>query len=87
MQTVKDDEVKLYADFDNRQRVQSIGRQRQPGKTIPVIDFSAYTNDGSLEERQRVARALTSNAPSPLRAVRHPPPRGRARARASAAAA
>src|SRR6185312_9768909 len=58
MQTVKDDEVKLYADFDNRQRVQSIGQKRQPGKTIPVIDFSAYADDGSLEERKRVARAL-----------------------------
>jgi hypothetical protein len=44
MQTVKDDEVKLYADFDNRQRVQSIGQNRAPGKTIPVIDFSPYTN-------------------------------------------
>src|SRR6185437_2839926 len=58
MQTVKDDEVKLYADFDNRQRVQSIGQKRQPGKTILVIDFSAYADDGSLEERKRVARAL-----------------------------
>ena len=58
MQTVKDDEVKLYADFDNRQRVQSIGKKRQPGKTIPVIDFSAYTNAGSLDERRRVASAL-----------------------------
>ena len=58
MQTVRDDEVKLYADFDNRQRVQSIGQKRQPGKTVPVIDFSAYARGGSLEERKRVARAL-----------------------------
>lgn len=58
MRTVKDDQVTLYADFDNRERVQSIGKKRQPGKTIPVIDFSAYTNDGSREERKRVARAL-----------------------------
>ena len=58
MQTVKDDEVRLYADFDNRERVQSIGKQRPPGKTIPVIDFAAYTQEGSLEERKHVARAL-----------------------------
>jgi len=58
MQTVKDDEVRLYTDFDNRERVQSIGKSRQPGKTIPVIDFSAYSQDGPLEERKRVARAL-----------------------------
>ena len=42
MQTIKDDEVKLFTDFDNRQRVQSIGQKREPGKTIPVIDFGAY---------------------------------------------
>ena len=58
MQTIKDDEVKLYADFDNRQRVQSIGQKRQPGKTVPVIDFAAYASGGSLDERKRVARAL-----------------------------
>jgi isopenicillin N synthase-like dioxygenase len=58
MQTVKDKEVRLYADFDNRARVQSIGKARLPAKTIPVIDFAAYTRDGSLEERKRVARAL-----------------------------
>ena len=58
MQTVKDDEVKLYADFDNRQRVQSVGQKRAPGKTIPVIDSRPIRNGGSLEERKRVARAL-----------------------------
>jgi len=58
MQTVKDEEVKRFADFDNRERVQSVGKQRRPGKTIPVIDFSAYSQDGALEERKRVARAL-----------------------------
>ncbi|HEX4192713.1 MAG TPA: 2-oxoglutarate and iron-dependent oxygenase domain-containing protein, partial [Stellaceae bacterium] len=58
MQTIKDDEVKLFADFDNRQRVQWVGQKRAPGKTIPTIDFGAYANGGSLEERKRVARAL-----------------------------
>ncbi|HEX3973116.1 MAG TPA: 2OG-Fe(II) oxygenase family protein [Stellaceae bacterium] len=58
MQTIKDDEVKLFADFDNRQRVQSIGQKHAPGKTIPTIDFGAYINGGSLDERKSVARAL-----------------------------
>jgi hypothetical protein len=58
VQTIKDDEVKLFADFDNRQRVQSIGQKREPGKTIPVIDFGAYAKNRSLDERKRVARAL-----------------------------
>ena len=58
MQTVKDNEVRLYADFDNRQRVQSVGQKRSSAKTVPVIDFSAYAKGGSLEERKRVARAL-----------------------------
>jgi isopenicillin N synthase-like dioxygenase len=58
MQTIKDEEVKLYADFDNRQRVQSVGQKRPSAKTVPVIDFSAYANGGGLDERKRVARAL-----------------------------
>jgi isopenicillin N synthase-like dioxygenase len=58
METVKDNEVRLYADFDNRQRVQSVGQKRSSAKTVPVIDFSAYAKGGSLEERKRVARAL-----------------------------
>jgi isopenicillin N synthase-like dioxygenase len=58
VQTIKDDEVRLFTDFDNRERVQSMGQKRAPGKTVPTIDFSAYANGGSLEERKRVARAL-----------------------------
>lgn len=58
MQTIKDDAVKLYADFDNRQRVQSVGQQRGAVKTLPVIDFSAYTHGESLDARKRVAQAL-----------------------------
>jgi hypothetical protein len=48
MQMVKDDDVKRYADFDNRERVHSAAKNRRPGKTIPVIDFSAYSQNGML---------------------------------------
>jgi len=58
METIKDDEVKLYADFDNRQRVKSIGEKLRATKRLPIIDFSNFTGDSSLEARLRVARAL-----------------------------
>jgi len=58
VETIKDDEVQLFQDFDNRQRVRTLGEKFRPTRALPVIDFSAYTNDGSLEERKRVARAL-----------------------------
>ncbi len=58
METIKDEDVKLYADFDNRQRVQSVIEKRRAVEKLPVIDFSAYTEDRGLDERKRVARAL-----------------------------
>jgi isopenicillin N synthase-like dioxygenase len=58
VKTINDDEVKLFADFDNRERVGSGGQMRRSAKTLPVIDFSAYTEDAGLEARKRVARAL-----------------------------
>ena len=58
METIKDDAVGLYADFDNRQRVKSLAAGLRPAKTLPVIDFGAYARDGDLGARTRVARAL-----------------------------
>jgi isopenicillin N synthase-like dioxygenase len=58
VETIKDEDVKLYADFDNRRRVQSVGQTRRAGKKLPVIDFAAFTTDGSLDDRRQVARAL-----------------------------
>ena len=55
---VSDDAVRTYADFDNRERVKNVVENRRSAKTLPVIDFSPYVNDGSLSERQGVARAL-----------------------------
>ena len=57
-ETVNDDAVRSYADFDNRHRVKKVIEHGSSAKTVPVIDFSAYTNDASLTERQQVAHAL-----------------------------
>ncbi len=57
-ETVSDEVVKTYTDFDNRERVKSVVENRRSAKTIPIIDFSAYMNDGPVAERQRVADAL-----------------------------
>jgi isopenicillin N synthase-like dioxygenase len=58
VETIKDDEVGLYADFDNRARRAALAEKRRSTQTLPIIDFTAYTKDGSLEERKRVGRAL-----------------------------
>src|SRR5579862_8879063 len=58
VETIKDDDVGLYADFDNRQRRAALAANRRSAQKLPVIDFSAYTNGGSLGERKKVAEAL-----------------------------
>lgn len=58
VETIKDHSVELYADFDNRVRRAAIAANRGALQTVPIIDFTAYTEDGSLEERKRVAHAL-----------------------------
>jgi len=58
VETVSDEKVRAYADFDNRQRVKNVVEKRGSAKTLPVIDFSAYTDNASLAERRRVAQAL-----------------------------
>ena len=58
VETFKDDAVELLSDFDNRARREAVKAKRRSAQTIPIIDFSAYTNGDGLEARQRVARAL-----------------------------
>lgn len=58
VETIKDDEVGLYADFDNRARRAALAAQRRSRQTLPTIDFTAYTQGGSLDERKQVGRAL-----------------------------
>lgn len=58
VETIKDDDVGLYADFDNRGRRASLAAQRRSTGEIPVIDFAAYTAGGALDDRKRVAKAL-----------------------------
>jgi isopenicillin N synthase-like dioxygenase len=55
---VKDEAVRTYADFDNRERVQRVTENSRSAKTLPVIDFSPYLTDAPLSERRKVARAL-----------------------------
>jgi isopenicillin N synthase-like dioxygenase len=57
-ETLSDEAVRTYADFDNRARIRNIVANRRSAKTLPVIDFAPYTNGGSPAERQRVAQAL-----------------------------
>jgi isopenicillin N synthase-like dioxygenase len=58
VETIKDDDVALYADFDNRERLRSLAQPRRSPKALPVIDFAAYTEGGDLAARQAVARRL-----------------------------
>jgi isopenicillin N synthase-like dioxygenase len=58
VETIKDDEVGRYADFDNRARRASLGGKRGSAETVPVIDFTAYTQAAPLADRRRVGEAL-----------------------------
>jgi isopenicillin N synthase-like dioxygenase len=58
VETIKDDAVALYRDFDNRARREAVKAHRLSTRSIPAIDFTAYTRESSLAERQAVARAL-----------------------------
>ncbi len=58
VETIKDDAVALYADFDNRARRAALAAKRHSTQTLPLIDFAAYPDGGALEDRRRVARAL-----------------------------
>ena len=58
VETIRDDAVGLYADFDNRARRSVLGAHRRSAQELPVIDFAAYTGDGDIEARRRVARQL-----------------------------
>ena len=58
VETIKDDAVGLYADFDNRKLVESLTTKRKSPKELPVIDFTAYSANGTAEQRQSVAHRL-----------------------------
>jgi isopenicillin N synthase-like dioxygenase len=58
VETIKDEDVALYADFDNRSRRAALAANRRSSRVLPIIDFGAYTQNGSLGERKRVAQAL-----------------------------
>jgi isopenicillin N synthase-like dioxygenase len=58
VETIKDDEVALYADFDNRARRAALAAKRRSNQTVPTIDFTPYTTGGSFADRKQVARDL-----------------------------
>ena len=58
VETIKDDAVGLYADFDNRDRVRPRENHVRAAKELPIIDFTAYADGGGVEGRWRVAAAL-----------------------------
>jgi hypothetical protein len=41
VETIKADDVGLYADFDNRERLKSLAQKRRSEKQLPEIDFGA----------------------------------------------
>jgi isopenicillin N synthase-like dioxygenase len=58
IETIGDDEVGLYADFDNRARRAAVAEGVRSSRILPIIDFAAYTMGGSLDDRRQVGRAL-----------------------------
>ncbi|HEY3917197.1 MAG TPA: 2OG-Fe(II) oxygenase family protein [Stellaceae bacterium] len=58
VETIKDDAIGLYADFDNRERLRSLTASRRSAKTLPAIDFAAYSESRDLAARRAVARQL-----------------------------
>src|SRR6185437_1317415 len=58
VETIKDDDVVLYADFDNRERLRTLQEPRRSPKTLPVIDFAANGQGGDLAARKAVAKRL-----------------------------
>jgi isopenicillin N synthase-like dioxygenase len=60
VETIKDDEFGMYADFDNRYLRQDtrFGIERAALARLPVIDLSPFLASGSRAERLRVAAAL-----------------------------
>jgi isopenicillin N synthase-like dioxygenase len=58
VETIKDKDVALYSDFDNRGRITSLEKKQRSQRELPVIDFGAYTASADLSARQRVARRL-----------------------------
>jgi isopenicillin N synthase-like dioxygenase len=60
VETIKDGEIGLYADFDNRYLRQDarLGIERAALSRLPIIDFSPFAAGGGRAERQRVAAEL-----------------------------
>jgi isopenicillin N synthase-like dioxygenase len=58
VELVKDDAVAVYEDFDNTARREALAAKKRSKRTLPIIDFSAYSSGGSLDDRRKVAREL-----------------------------
>jgi len=62
VELVKDDAVALYGDFDDRFQLHDarFGIDREALSEIPVIDFSPFVGESSLEARKQVGREIRS---------------------------
>ncbi len=60
VELIKDGEVALYDDFDNRflRQDKRFAIERKPLTGLPVIDLAPFVEGSGLAERQRTARAL-----------------------------
>jgi isopenicillin N synthase-like dioxygenase len=58
VETIKESEFEILADFDNRSRREALAAGRRSAKVLPVIDFAPFMAGGSLAARQTVAQAL-----------------------------
>lgn len=60
IETIKDGEVSLYADFDNRylRRDARFDIERTALDRLPIIDISPFMGDGTAQDRARVGREI-----------------------------
>jgi isopenicillin N synthase-like dioxygenase len=58
VETIKESDFDVLADFDNRARRAAVLAGRRSAKTLPVIDFAPFMQESALGERRAVADVL-----------------------------
>jgi isopenicillin N synthase-like dioxygenase len=58
VETIREGEFDVLADFDNRARRAAVASGRRSAKILPEIDFAPFMRESTIGERRRVAEAL-----------------------------
>jgi isopenicillin N synthase-like dioxygenase len=58
VETIKESDFDILADFDNRARRAALAAGRRSAKTVPVIDFAPFVRESTLAERRAIASEL-----------------------------